>query len=238
MARPRTLPPREPAAASTGELVPMDRASLTKRATDMIRQAIVSGTLPPGQPISLRELAGILGVSATPVREALFQLSAIGLVEFLPGQVRIVAPTATAFRDAFELREALEGMAARLAAERRTAREAAEIRSLALLSRDAAKADDVELFRQHDVRFHHAIAAAAHSAQVQRYLANALDLALTLRNLRTVGKRFNPSSVSLHLAIAEAIARQDGAEAEAMAREHVRQVYRGVVATAQSGAES
>jgi DNA-binding GntR family transcriptional regulator len=205
------------------ELPSVDRSSLADRVTELIRQSIVSGALPPGEPVSLREIAARLGVSATPVREALFQLRAIGLVEFLPGRVRIVTPNQAALREAFELREALEGMAARLAAQRRSDSEANRIRRLARTSREAAERGDVKAFRAADREFHECVARAARSEQLRRYLKNALDLALTLRNLRAHQRAHAPFAY-MHQQIADAIDRGDGDAAERLSREHVRSV--------------
>jgi DNA-binding GntR family transcriptional regulator len=208
------------------DLPTVDRSSLADRVTVLIRQAIVSGVLQAGEPIGVREVARRLGVSPTPVREALFQLRGIGLVEFLPGRVRIVAPTPEALREAFELREALEGMAARLAAERRDAADLERIEHWAGASRIAAGGGDAASFRAADSEFHEAVAAAARSEQLRRYLKNALDLALTLRNLRNNrGPRHpNPPFAYMHQLIAQAIRAGDAAEAERLGREHVRRV--------------
>lgn len=207
------------------EILPtIQRSSLTQKATDLIRRAILQGTLLPGEAIGVRDLARRINVSPTPIREALIHLSAVGLVEFEPGRVRIASATPQALQDAFELREALEGMAARLAASRRTDEEAKEIVRLASASARAAKAGDRDGFRELDFQFHRAIGQAARSAQVERYLSNALDLAFTLRNLRSTGKTFTARAAPLHKVIADAIKRRQPDEAEKASREHVREV--------------
>jgi DNA-binding GntR family transcriptional regulator len=212
--------------AALDELPTLDRSSLADRVTGLIRQAIVSGVLQAGEPIGVREVARRLGVSPTPVREALFQLRGIGLVEFLPGQVRIVAPTPDALREAFELREALEGMAARLAAQRRTEDDLQRIEHFAEASRIAAEAGDGAGFRAADSEFHEAVAAAARSEQLRRYMKNALDLALTLRNLRNsrAPTHPNPPFAFMHRLIAAAIRAGDAEAAEKLGRDHVRKV--------------
>lgn len=206
------------------DLPTIERSSLSQRATDLIRRAILQGTLLPGEAVGVRDLARRINVSPTPIREALIHLSAVGLVQFEPGRVRIATTTPEALRDAFELRESLEGMAARLAAIRRTDGEAEEISKLAAKSAEAAKAGDRDAFREYDFQFHRAIGRAARSAQVERYLSNALDLAFTLRNLRSTGKTFTARSAPLHKVIADAIKRRQPDEAEAASREHVREV--------------
>lgn len=206
------------------DLPALERLSLSQKAADLIRSAIVSGTIAPGETIGVRDLARRIRVSPTPIREALIQLSAVGLVEFHPGRVKIAAATAPAIQDAFELREALEGMAARLAAMRRTDEEAAKIAEYAEQGSNAAVIGDQESFRRYDLMFHRAIAKAARSGQVERYLSSALDLAFTLRNVRSSGRSFVAASSPLHQVIADAIRRRAPEEAEAASREHVRLV--------------
>jgi DNA-binding GntR family transcriptional regulator len=203
---------------------PLERSSLSRRAGDLIRQSIVTGVLQPGETISPQEISERLAVSRTPVREALILLNAIGLVEFHPGRIQIASATPDAVREAFELREALEGKAAGLAAERRSEQEAKQIMDLAISSGEAAAEGNRVKFREHDRAFHLAIARAAHSAQLERYLSYALDLALTLRNLRVAKSPFHPKSVGYHKSIAEAILSKDAAEAESLSRAHVRAV--------------
>lgn len=212
------------------QVEPLQRVSLSRRAADLIRHAIVTGVLQSGEQISPQEIADRLGVSRTPVREAIIHLNAVGLVEMLPGRIQIASPTTTAIRDAFELREALEGMAARLAAQRRTREQAERILHFAKLSKQAAKRGDRPSFQENDRNFHLAISEASGSAQVARYLSYALDLAFTLRNLRVASSPFSPRSVSHHLELAEAIKRQDSDEAERVSRDHVRAVLEAVAA--------
>ena len=215
---------RGPDRGDGDELAPLDRSSLAQRATDLIRQAIVNGVLPPAETISLREVASRLGVSPTPVREALSHLGAVGLVEFLPGRVKIVASTPESFEDSFRLREALEGMTARLAAQRRTDSEVARLHRFADESVKAVQNGDPKAFRAADVGFHRTIGEAARSPQLSRYTDNALDLALTLRNLRVSGSSFEGGFAVMHRQLADAIEQQDGDRAERLMREHIRNV--------------
>lgn len=221
---PEPIPPAVRRLDTADDLGRLDRSSLAQRVTELIRQAIVSGVLPPAEAISLREVSERLGVSPTPVREALSNLGAIGLVQFLPGRVKIVAASPDSFEDSFRLREALEGMAARLAAQRRSDAQCARIRQLADASVEAVNNEDSGRFRTADVSFHRSIAEAAGSPQLARYTYNALDLALTLRNLRNAGRAFDGSFAVMHQQIAEAIKCRDCDAAEQLAREHVRSV--------------
>lgn len=210
---------------TSDDLAPLDRSSLGRRAAELIRRAIVNGILAPGEQITIHQLAERLRVSKTPVREALIRLEAIGLVEILGKRVKITSATPTALRDAFELRETLESMAARLAAMRRTDEQARLIVDLAKRSNEAGQSLEQEEFRRLDGMFHRAIGHAAGSPQLERYLSHALDLALTLRNLSTVGRRFSARAAPLHLAIAGAIEQRDGDAAARLSAEHVQKVY-------------
>lgn len=208
-----------------GQMVPLVRnETLSQRAITLIRSAIVEGTLEPGSPLTVPAIAKLLGVSATPVREALMHLAEAGLVSFRDGRIVIASANESSLRQAFELREALEGMAARLAATRRTDDELAILKSHAVLGLDKARAGDAQGFRHHDMLFHRAVSQAAHSEQLDRYVGNALDLALTLRNIKRSETYFRAGAAHIHLEVTDAIERRDPDAAEAAMRSHVRAV--------------
>lgn len=216
---------------SLEDVTPLQRtSSLSNRAMTLIRHAIVSGLLKPGETISPQEIGARLGVSRTPVREALIHLNAIGLVEFLPGRVQITSASPEAMRDAFTLREALESSAARLAAQRRTDAEARIITDFAIKSGWAVDRNDKLAFHEHDRSFHLAIANASHSSQLAKYVANTLDLTVTLRNVRTASTPFSARSIGYHTAVAQAIADRDSVAAERLSRDHIREVLESLTA--------
>jgi DNA-binding GntR family transcriptional regulator len=80
------------ASASSGSVRPIETRSVSEQVTNEIRRSILGGTLPPGQSLSLRRLADQLGVSFSPVRDALRVLEAEGLVVNPPGRSARVAP--------------------------------------------------------------------------------------------------------------------------------------------------
>ena len=216
--------------ARAGSLTPLQRVqTLKERAATLIRAAIVEGSLPAGSYVTVSGVAELLGVSATPVREALMHLAEAGLVSMEGGRIAIVSPTESALREAFEVREAVEGMAARLAARNRTEPELAELWQSARASLSAATAQDASGFRAHDLRFHRTVASAAHNAQLLSSVTNALDLALTLRNLRTLGERFSAGAAHMHLGVVEAIEAHDEDAAEREMRSHIRSVLQALV---------
>src|SRR5688572_2944480 len=105
---------RRQALALRADLV-ADHVSLTDRVHDTLRSAILEGRLGAGAHLSVPALATQLGVSRSPVRDALFRLEGDGLVRTVPHRGAVVRGAgAEDIRELFELREALEGLAARL----------------------------------------------------------------------------------------------------------------------------
>lgn len=106
--------------------------SLSQQAYVIIRDRILRGELALGAALSRRRLAADLGMSMLPVAEALQRLEGEGLVESKPRiGTRVCLPTPKIIRERYEIREALESQAARLFAERASARERAELRQMA-----------------------------------------------------------------------------------------------------------
>ena len=125
--------------------------SLTEIVYQALRDAIISKRLPPGERVAEAGLAQQLRVSKTPVREALLRLQAIGLIEADGGRGgRIVRPSADSIRDTYEVRGALETLAARLATDRATQAQRGRLAQLAAASLAAARDGDVGGFRRHD----------------------------------------------------------------------------------------
>jgi DNA-binding GntR family transcriptional regulator len=195
--------------------------------TSALRRAIVSGLLQPGEALSEALLARRFGVSRTPVREALKQLERERLVEVVPRVGTYVRKaTADEVLDALLVKEALEGMAARLLAGRPDAPERAE---LARITRDlegAAGAGDVPRVVEANQRFHELIHRGAGSAKLR------FQLELLLNELRVPHQRLVSLTLSRpvrlqrmlqeHRRIVAAIAAGDPAAAERAMRAHVR----------------
>jgi DNA-binding GntR family transcriptional regulator len=214
-----------------GALAPISPAkTLTDQVGAAIRAAIVAGSLPAGSRITAPALARQLNVSPTPVREALRNLQEAGLVSFDSGALLVVAPNEKRIRDAYEAREALEGMAARLAALRRTERQSVKIVSLAEVSVNAALRADENEFMESDAAFHGAIAEAAGNNDLKRLTTNARDVASVLTRLRHQGMTFRADAAVMHTAIAEAIALGDADTADAAMRSHIADVLEQTIA--------
>ena len=179
----------------------VDRQLLRDNAYTMLCGAIVDGTLAPGESLHDGELCGWLGLSRTPVREALSRLADDGLVEIAPQRYTRVTPlSAVEAADAFAVLAAVHALAAELAVPRLTREDGAELRAAndaflaALTTRDATAAYDA------DDRFHMTLVAAAGNAEIHRTLGH---LAPRLRRLETLPHGALPGrrSVAQHEAI-------------------------------------
>lgn len=206
------------------QLAPLDvkPQSLSGLVYDSIRSSIVAKRLAPGTVVSEVSLARRLGVSKTPVREALLRLQSIGLVEQDGGRgLRVVSPSSQGIWEAFEVRMVLEGGLCRSAASLATSEQLDEIVDAARESRRSAEAGDVNGFRQWDHVFHRAIRAAAGNSHLARLSEDAVALASVLRERDVPEVQDAIRCGEQHDDIAGAIARRDESAAIEASNAHV-----------------
>jgi len=129
---------------------------------DRIEDEIATGQLKPGERLDEMSLAERFGVSRTPIREALQQLAAGGMVELRPNRGAIVsAPDPTRLMEMFDVMAELEAMCGRLAARRLLAEDEALLTSTLGACRKAMDAGDPDAYYYENERFHRAIYAAS-----------------------------------------------------------------------------
>src|SRR6476469_4506686 len=130
---------------------PMRHRTMAEYALEQLREAIIMGELPAGTPLRLDELARSLGMSISPIREAVRQLEALGLAKHVPHQgARVLDFDVDELRDLFEVRLALESLAVRRAAERFTDTDARTARAhLARFDEMRREGDVRETMRAH-----------------------------------------------------------------------------------------
>ena len=212
------------------------RVALADGVYEAIKTLIMDRLIAPGAKINMDELARGLGVSATPVREALARLEADGLVSKRPLAGYSAAPLldAAGVGELFELRLLLEPAAARWAAAAIGKPAAAALAGMVGQARDAAKSpggEDYQAYRllaAHDREFHEAIAAASGRELLAQTLRRLHPHAQTYRVLFRRG--FDRQTLLEHAAISRALQRRDGdAAADAMA-EHLRKAHHRVIA--------
>jgi DNA-binding GntR family transcriptional regulator len=143
----------------------MRHRTMAEYALDQLRESIILGELPPGTPLRLDDLARQLGMSISPIREAVRQLESLGLAKHVPHQgARVLEFDIDDLRDLFEVRLAIETIAVRRAAERFSADDEVTARHHLARFDDARAAGDVrETLRSH-TDFHFAIYEASGSS--------------------------------------------------------------------------
>jgi DNA-binding GntR family transcriptional regulator len=196
--------------------------SLAERAYVAIRRLIVTLALGPGSVINERELVEQLGIGRTPVREALRRLAQEGLVEVYPRRGMFVTDVdVRKLALVSEVRAALEPEAARLAAERATDAERAELQELlATLDADGSALDDGALMAL-DERIHRAVYRCARNDLLATTLEQYYVLALRIWTIALDRQHELNDAVQGHRALLEAIHDGDGERAAATMRAHV-----------------
>ncbi|MCQ0970347.1 GntR family transcriptional regulator [Paracoccus sp. TK19116] len=191
-----------------------------RRLLDEIR----TGRLTPGARLRETELAARLGISRTPVREAIRQLEADGLVVHVPRQGASIRRLDYAeVMELYEMRMVLEGTAARLAAR---AASDAELADLRMLNEELAEAGDTAAAHGLNRQFHRTLLAAARN----RFLVGAsesLDRTLLILGPSTLSERTRArDAVSEHNSVMDALEARDGAAAEQAMRQHLEAAHR------------
>ena len=145
--------------------------SLRRQVYDSLREALTAGRFVPGQKLTFRFIAGALGVSLTPVREALRRLVAEGAFEMQPNRsVRVPLMTRARILELRDIRIALEGLAAEKAAERASKQQIGRLRRIALEIATARSAGDSVTDRLKVREFHFALYAIADQPTLLRVI--------------------------------------------------------------------
>jgi DNA-binding GntR family transcriptional regulator len=143
-------------------VVSIPRAALHEQVAQRLRQMLVENRIAPGAKLNERELADVLNVSRTPLREAIKMLAAEGLVELLPNRGAIaVSLSETDVLNTFEVMAGLEAMSGELAAQRITEAELAEIKAMQFEMMAAYTRRDLSNYYRINAQIHSAINAAA-----------------------------------------------------------------------------
>lgn len=218
----------------------VSRQTLADQVYDRVVEAIVVGDIEAGSAISENEVAVRFGVSRGPAREAIFRLEAKGLITRAAHMgARVVDLTLDDLRGLYEVRESLEGMACRLAAERMTVVEMVALEGK--LERHASRPEVVtgKSYYQAggDQDFHIAIAAASHNPRLLRSLAGDLYDVMRVYRFRsstTVGR--TREALAEHKDILVALKSRDPDAAEAAMRRHIRSSWANIQNTFDGGA--
>jgi len=204
--------------------------SLGSQAYQELRRIILEGQVGPGKKLNEGELAKALGISRTPIREAINRLEKEGLVEIFPQRGAFVIQfTEKDVYELFLIRENLEGLAARLAAEKVTPAGLAKLETCLEGFKEPFQEKDVQRYSREDFKFHQTIVHLSDARRLMKLVSLLLDHIRMFRlTTRGVPDRMK-ASLADHRRIIEAMRQKDPEEAERRMRQHLQRVRDGVM---------
>jgi DNA-binding GntR family transcriptional regulator len=216
--------------------VPLENRTLREQVVDHLREEILANRLAPGTELGEVMLAQSLGVSRGPLREALGQLAAEGLVTIVPRRGAVVKTLSQQeFLDAYEVREALESLAIRLAVPRLRDSDRAKLRRMCRDMEQAAEVGNAERFFKINHDFHAFLVSASGNKTLEQMHAQLIAQMgrLLKRSVELRGGVLK--SAAEHRAIVDAVDAGDTALAARLLEEHI-EVPQRVLRSSAAGA--
>jgi DNA-binding GntR family transcriptional regulator len=190
-----------------------------------IRDMIVEGVFAPGDHLSEEHLSAEIGVSRTPVREALRRLEGDYFVSIRANRgARVIGWEAGDVEDLFQLRAIVEGFAARCAAERASAEDIAAMRAeIAAIDKalSGRAQPDIDRFLAANNRFHQLLSGAARNSRLSDIINSLVAQAVVVRTARRYSREELERSNFHHREMIDAIEARDGALAETIMKTHI-----------------
>ncbi len=187
-----------------------------------LRQAILKGEIEPGEHLMETKLAEKLGVSRTPIREAIRKLELEGLVTMIPRKGAEVAQiTEKNLRDVLEVRRALEVLAVRIACDKITAEQLEELEAAAKVFEATLSSKDVTAIAEADVEFHDVIFKATDNQRLLQIISNLREQMYRFRVEYLKKEDFHARLVEEHNEIINAVKHHDKAAAEQYVKAHI-----------------
>lgn len=191
-------------------------------AFNTLRQAILKGTLKPGQRLMEIQLAKQLGVSRTPVREAIRKLELEGLVVTLPRKGAEVAQiTEKDLKDVVEVRCALEELAVELACERISTAQIVQLKEIVKDFESLIKNKDITALAENDVKFHDIIFTATNNPRLMQMINNLREQMYRYRLEHLKDAKAHEQLIKEHELIISALQKKDVAKAKETIRYHI-----------------
>jgi DNA-binding GntR family transcriptional regulator len=200
----------------------LQQTNLREQAKEVIRAGIVGGELVSGEVYSATTLSGRLGVSPTPVREAMLDLASEGLVEVIRNRgYRILTMAERDLDEISELRKMLEVPAMRLVIEKASDTDLATLESGVVTIEEAAAGKDLAAFLNADRTFHLALLGLAGNSRLVRLVGQLRDQTRLMGLKRMADAGSLAESAAEHRSILEALRARDVERAELLVRHHL-----------------
>lgn len=201
-----------------------DANSLREKVFSIIEDDILNGRRADGEALKEAQLSDELGVSRTPVREAIRQLELEGLVRVVPNKGAVVqAIKACDVDDIYAIRMPLEGLCARWAAERISEEAVDDLRQVLDLAEFYEKKKAYDKLQVMDSQFHKLLYEASGSHPLKQMLSSLHHYIMRARSLSFSSPKRAKKALKEHRAILEAVAAHDAENAERLATEHIAQ---------------
>ena len=186
-------------------------ASLRDRVFNQLQNDILNGLYEPGESLIESKLSEELGVSRTPIREAIRQLELEGLVKTVPNKGAVVSGISKKdIEDIYTIRMLIEGLAARWAAEKITPKELKELQEAVDLEEFYTNKNDTEQLLKFDTRFHDIIYKACKSKPLMHMLSTFHHYVQKARSISMSSPERAKQVLREHKAILQAIIERDG----------------------------
>ena len=212
--------------------------TLHQEVADQIRKMIHKGILVKGQKINEKQLCESMGVSRTPVREALRMLKSEGLIELIPHKGAFISqPCIEEINDMFEVMSVLEGTCARLAATKMKEKDFIKIESLHEKLEEHYKKRNHEAYLKSNNVFHFFIQEAAGNKVLNEVINGLRQKVLLYRQRQLYQPERFGQSIREHRDIMDAFRRRDPASAESLMKHHLLMQCKALVGLYQSRAE-
>ncbi len=200
-----------------------DKYSLRGKVYDHIREDILNGIYKEHEELKEATLGEKMGVSRTPVREALRQLELEGLVEIIPNKgARVTGITKKDIDDIYQIRYLLEGLSARWATEHVTEEQIEKMEETLYLTEFHAKKGNFGQVYELDSQFHELMYEASGSKMLNHILSDFHMYVTRIRKTSLATANRSKNSTEEHRAILEAIKERNADKAEECAHNHVR----------------
>ncbi len=200
----------------------LERSVLSDQVFQVITDGLLDGRFVPGDCLVENELSEMLGISRSPVREALVELQKAGLITKQPGRRAVIRSWSSRdLEEMFAVRALLEGYAARLAAERGEELDLDRLREIVVEMRQAAKDDDFSALVQSDLKFHEELWRLSGNALLQSVLNG---LKQQFRLFLTMNWKFHGGANRVHAnhqVVIDALESGDPDTAEDVMKKHV-----------------
>lgn len=206
-----------------------DNHSLGQRVFHRIREDILSGKYKKNEELKEKTLGEELGVSRTPVREALRQLELEGLVTIIPNKgAYVVGLSVMDIQDIYEMRSVLEGLCAKRAAVKATQEQLEELEEILYLTDFHVKKGHVEQIVELDTRFHEVLYEACASKILEHAMRDYHHYLQSVRKVTLASEKRSVESNNEHKQILDALKERDANKAEEYANRHILNTIKNI----------